>query len=137
VDVALAVHTPHGVVTPIVRDADRKDIGTLSAETRSLISRARSAQLNPEEYLGGSITISNLGMFGVEEFSAIINPPQAAIFALGAAQPRPTVLDGQVVIATLMTCTLSVDHRAIDGGVAARLLSAFKSIVEMPRQVLT
>jgi len=137
VDVALAVDTPQGVVTPIVRDADKKNMGTLSAETRSLISRAKSAQLKPEEYLGGSITISNLGMFGVEEFSAIINPPHAAIFAIGAAQQRPIVLDGQLVIATVMTCTLSVDHRAIDGGVAARLLSAFKSIVEMPRQILT
>jgi pyruvate dehydrogenase E2 component (dihydrolipoamide acetyltransferase) len=137
VDVALAVDTPQGVVTPIVRDADKKNMGMLSAETRSLISRARSASLQPEEYLGGSITISNLGMFGVEEFSAIINPPQAVIFAIGAAQQRPTVFDGQLVIATMMTCTLSVDHRAIDGAVAARLLSAFKSIVERPRQVLT
>lgn len=137
VDVALAVDTPQGLVTPIVRDADKKNMGTLSAETRSLISRARNAQLKPEEYLGGSMTISNLGMFGVEEFSAIINPPQAVIFAVGAAQQRPAVVDGQLVIATMMTCILSVDHRAIDGGVAARLLSAFKSIVEMPRQDLT
>lgn len=137
VDVALAVDTPQGVITPIVRDADKKDMGTLSAETRSLISRARGAHLRPEEYLGGSMTISNLGMFGVEEFGAIINPPQAVMFALGAAQRRPTVFEDEIVIATMMTCTLSVDHRAIDGGVAARLLSAFKSIVEMPRQVLT
>ena len=137
VDIALAVDTPQGLVTPIVRDADKKNMGALSAETRSLIARARSAQLKPEEYLGGCMTISNLGMFGVEEFSAIINPPQAVIFALGAAQQRPTVVDGQLVIATMMTCTLSVDHRAIDGGIAARLLSAFKSIVETPRQVLT
>jgi pyruvate dehydrogenase E2 component (dihydrolipoamide acetyltransferase) len=137
VDVALAVDTPQGLVTPIIRDADKKNMCALSAETRSLISRARSAQLKPEEYLGGCMTISNLGMFGVEEFSAIINPPQAVIFAVGTAQQRPTVLDGQLVIATMMTCTLSVDHRAIDGGVAARLLSVFKSIVEMPRQVLT
>jgi pyruvate dehydrogenase E2 component (dihydrolipoamide acetyltransferase) len=137
VDVALVVDTPRGLVTPIVRDADKKDLGTLSAETRSLISRAKRADLKPEEYLGGGITISNLGMFGVEEFSAIINPPQAIIFAIGAAQQRPIILDGQLVIATMMTFTLSVDHRAVDGRVAARLLSAFKSIVEMPRQILT
>ena len=83
------------------------------------------------------MTVSSLGMFGVDEFSAIINPPQAVILAVGAAQQRPAVVGGQLVIATMMTCTLSVDHRVIDGGVAARLLSAFKSIVEMPRHVLT
>jgi pyruvate dehydrogenase E2 component (dihydrolipoamide acetyltransferase) len=136
VDVALAVDTPKGLVTPIVRDADKKDIGAISAETKSLIARAKLAQLQPEEYLGGSVTISNLGMFGVEEFSAIINPPNAVTFAVGAAQQRPAVLDGQLVIATMMTFTLSADHRAIDGAVAAGLLAAFKSIIETPRKIL-
>jgi pyruvate dehydrogenase E2 component (dihydrolipoamide acetyltransferase) len=134
-DVAVAVATESGLVTPIVRDADRKGVTAISNEMKDLAARARSGKLRPEEYQGGSVTISNLGMYGVREFAAIINPPQSCILALGAAEPRPVVRDGAVVVRTLMTCTLSADHRTVDGAVGAEFLAAFKSTLEDPLQL--
>lgn len=132
VDVAVAVSTPQGLITPIVRGADRKSVRAISTEMRDLADRARGAGLKPAEFQGGGFTISNLGMAGVREFSAIINPPQACILAVGAAEPRPVVRDGALAVATLMTCTLSVDHRAVDGVLGAKFLAEFKRLVEAP-----
>ena len=132
VDIAVAVSTPQGLITPIVRGADRKSVRAICAEMRDLADRARGAGLKPAEFQGGGFTISNLGMAGVREFSAIINPPQACILAIGAAEPRPVVRDGALAVATLMTCTLSVDHRAVDGMLGAKFLAEFKRLVEAP-----
>jgi len=131
-DVAVAVATPRGLVTPIVRNADTKSAAAISAEMKELVERARRGRLRPEEYNGGNISVSNLGMYGIESFSAIVNPPQSCILAVGAGEQRPVVRDGQVAIATMMTVTASVDHRAVDGAVAAQLLAAFKRLVEQP-----
>ena len=136
VDVSVAVATDGGLIAPVVRNADRKGLGEISAEMKDLAARARSGGLRPEEYRGGTFTISNLGMFGVREFSAIVNPPQAAILAVGAGEPRPVVRDGALDVATVMTCTLSCDHRVVDGAVGARLLAAFKGFVEYPSTML-
>ena len=136
VDVSVAVATGGGLIAPVVRNADRKGLGEISAEMKDLAARARSGGLRPEEYRGGTFSISNLGMFGVREFSAIVNPPQAAILAVGAGEPRPVVRDGALDVATVMTCTLSCDHRAVDGAVGARLLAAFKGFVEYPSTML-
>ena len=115
VDLAVAVATESGLIAPIVRDADRKGLAELAAEVRDLAARARAGRLRPEEYQGGTFTVSNLGMYGIDELYAIVNPPQAGILGLGAAEPRPVVRDGSVVVATMMTCTLSADHRVLDG----------------------
>jgi len=136
IDVAFAVAIPGGLLTPVLRQADRLGLGEVAATTRALAERARAGQLTPEEYQGGSITVSNLGMYGVQEFAAIINPPQAAILAVGTAEPRPVVQEGALAIATVMTATLSVDHRVLDGATAARLLAAFKGILEDPLRML-
>lgn len=136
VDVSVAVSTESGLITPIVRAADTKSLSTISSEIASLAERARAGQLQPDEYQGGSISVSNLGMYGVSEFTAIINPPQAAILAVGAAQPMPVARDGEVSVATIMRCTLSVDHRAIDGALAAQWLAAFRSLMENPLSML-
>lgn len=136
VDVSVAVATDGGLIAPVVRNADCKGLGEISAEMKDLAARARSGGLRPEEYQGGTFSISNLGMFGVREFSAIVNPPQAAILAVGAGEPRPVVRDGALDVATVMTCTLSCDHRVVDGAVGARLLAAFKGFVEYPSTML-
>lgn len=135
-DVAVAVSTGTGLITPIVRAADRKPLSAISAEIADLAARARAAQLRPEEYQGGSFSVSNLGMFGVSEFAAIINPPQAAILAVGATQAVPVVEDGAVRVGQVMCCTLSADHRAIDGAPAAQWLAAFRRLVENPLSML-
>ena len=135
-DVAVAVSTGTGLITPIVRGADRKPLSVISAEIADLAARARAGQLRPEEYQGGSFSVSNLGMFGVSEFSAIINPPQAAILAVGATQAVPVVEDGELRPGQVMRCTLSADHRAIDGALAAQWLAAFKRLVENPLSML-
>ncbi|WP_029047660.1 pyruvate dehydrogenase complex dihydrolipoamide acetyltransferase [Cupriavidus sp. amp6] len=135
-DIAVAVSTDTGLITPIVRAADRKPLSAISAEIAELAARARAGQLRPDEYQGGSFSVSNLGMYGVAEFSAIINPPQAAILAVGATQPVPVVRDGQVEVAQVMRCTLSVDHRAIDGALAAKWLGAFRRLLENPLAML-
>ncbi|WP_439683722.1 pyruvate dehydrogenase complex dihydrolipoamide acetyltransferase [Cupriavidus oxalaticus] len=135
-DIAVAVSTDTGLITPIVRAADSKPLSAISAEIAELAARARAGQLRPDEYQGGSFSVSNLGMHGVTEFSAIINPPQAAILAVGATQPVPVVRDGQVEVAQVMRCTLSVDHRAIDGALAAKWLAAFRRLLENPLAML-
>jgi pyruvate dehydrogenase E2 component (dihydrolipoamide acetyltransferase) len=136
VDVAIAVATESGLITPIIRDAGRKGIAEIALEIRDLASRARSGRLRPEEYQGGTFTLSNLGMYDVEEICAIVNPPQAGILGIGAAGPRPVAREGSVVVATMMTCTLSADHRVLDGAVGARFLSTFKSLVERPTTMI-
>lgn len=136
-DISVAVATEGGLVTPIVRNADIKPLGTLSSEIVELAARARINRLKPEEFTGGSLTVSNLGMYGIDQFAAIINPPQAAILAVAAAQRRPVVeADGEIRAATLMTVTLSADHRAIDGAVGARWLAAFRTLIENPIRLL-
>ena len=136
VNVAVAVATPKGLITPIVFDADSKDLATISAEIKELASKAKEGRLKPEEYKGGGFTLSNLGMFGVREFSAIINPPQSCILAVGAGEKRPIVRADEVVIATVMSCTLSVDHRAVDGALGAEFLQAVKRFIEQPELLL-
>jgi pyruvate dehydrogenase E2 component (dihydrolipoamide acetyltransferase) len=132
VDVAIAVAIPGGLITPVVRRADEKGLATISGEVKDLAGRGRDGKLMPEEYQGGGFTISNLGMFGIKDFAAIINPPQSCILAVGAGEPRPVVKDGALAVATVMTCTLSVDHRSVDGATGARFLAAFKRMIEEP-----
>lgn len=132
IDVSVAVASPNGLITPIIKQADTKDLVQISTEMKDLASRARDGKLRPEEFQGGGFSVSNLGMFGVKEFSAIINPPQSCILAVGAGEQRAVVKNGQLAIATVMTCTLSVDHRAVDGSVGAEFLAAFKPLIENP-----
>src|SRR5271166_6636093 len=136
VDISVAVAIPDGLITPIVRKADQKGLATISREMKDLAGRARAGKLKPEEFQGGGFSISNMGMFGVTEFAAIINPPQAAILAVAAGQKRPVVKHDALAIATVMTCTLSVDHRVVDGALGARWLREFKRIVEDPLSLL-
>ena len=136
VDIAVAVATDGGLLTPVVRGVEEMSLRVLSAEIADLVARARAGRLRQDELEGGSISISNLGMFGTTEFSAIINPPQSAILAVGAAKPQPVVVDGVLAVATVMRCTLSVDHRAIDGALAARWLAAFESKLAHPLSIL-
>lgn len=131
-DVCVAVAIENGLVTPIVRAANLKSLKDISTEVKSLAERAKSGKLKPEEFQGGSFTISNLGMFGIQNFSAILNPPQACILAVGSGEQRAIVRDGQIQVATIMSCTLSVDHRAVDGATGATFLSAFKDFIEDP-----
>ncbi len=132
VDISVAVATPNGLITPIIKKADQKSIQALSATMKDLATRAKDNKLKPEEFMGGGFTISNLGMFGIKEFSAIINPPQACILAVGAGEQRPIVRDGELTVATVMTCVLSVDHRVVDGAVGAEFISVFKKLIEEP-----
>ena len=136
VDVSVAVAVDGGLVTPVVRNADNKGLAQISTEMKDFAARARDGKLAPEEYQGGSFSVSNLGMFGIKEFSAIINPPQAGILAVGAGEQRPVVKDGALSVATVMSCTLSGDHRVVDGAVGARLLAAFKALIEDPLTML-
>jgi len=131
-DVGVAVAIPGGLITPIVRDAESKRLTDIATEMKDLAARARVRRLKPEEYQGGSTSISNLGMFGIQEFAAVINPPHATILAVGAGEARPVVHDGKINIATQMTVTLSTDHRAVDGALGAEFLGAFKSFIENP-----
>jgi pyruvate dehydrogenase E2 component (dihydrolipoamide acetyltransferase) len=136
-DVAVAVAVDGGLFTPVLRDADRKSISALSAEMKDLAARARSRKLAPQEYQGGSFAISNLGMFGIDSFDAVINPPHAAILAVGAGVKKPVVQeDGSIGVATVMTVTLSVDHRVIDGALGAQLLQAIVDNLENPLTML-
>jgi pyruvate dehydrogenase E2 component (dihydrolipoamide acetyltransferase) len=136
IDISVAVSVPDGLITPIIRQADRKGLAAISNESRDLIERARARKLKPEEFQGGTFSISNMGMYGVRDFAAIINPPQAAILAVAAGEQRPVVKGGQLAIATVMTVTLSVDHRAVDGALAAEFVAAFKRIVEEPLNLM-
>jgi pyruvate dehydrogenase E2 component (dihydrolipoamide acetyltransferase) len=136
VDVSVAVATPNGLITPIVKHADQKGLAAISGEMKTLAVKARDGKLKPEEFQGGGFTISNLGMYGVREFAAIINPPQGCILAVGAGEQRPVVKDGALAIATVMSCTLSVDHRVVDGAIGAEFLAAFKKLIEEPLTML-
>jgi pyruvate dehydrogenase E2 component (dihydrolipoamide acetyltransferase) len=136
-DIGIAVAIDGGLITPIIRQAEMKSLTAISAEMRELAERARSRRLKPHEYQGGSSAISNLGMYGVREFAAIINPPHATILAIGAARRQAVeIADGGVAFASMMTVTLSCDHRVVDGALGAELLAAFKSLVETPVTML-
>jgi pyruvate dehydrogenase E2 component (dihydrolipoamide acetyltransferase) len=131
-DISVAVAAPAGLITPIVVDAGAKSVSAIASEMKALADKAREGKLQPHEYQGGTASLSNLGMFGIKQFDAVINPPQAVIMAAGAGEPRPYVVDGALAIATVMSATGSFDHRAIDGAEAAQLMSAFKDLVESP-----
>ena len=136
IDVSVAVAIEGGLITPIIRDADTKSVAAISNEMKELAGRARENRLQPHEFQGGGFSISNLGMFGIRNFSAVINPPQACILAVGAGEQRPVVRDGQLTIATVMSVTLSVDHRVVDGALAAEWLQSFKGLIEDPLALL-
>jgi pyruvate dehydrogenase E2 component (dihydrolipoamide acetyltransferase) len=136
VDIAFAVATDSGLVTPIVRDADRKSLAELQQALRDLSTRARERKLRPEEYQGGTLTVSNLGMYGIKSLLPILNPPQSCILGVGAAEPRPVAREGAVVVRTIVTCTLSADHRALDGATGAELLVALRRGLEDPLSLL-
>ncbi|WP_396333635.1 dihydrolipoamide acetyltransferase family protein [Burkholderia anthina] len=135
-DVAVAVSTDTGLLTPVIRHADDLTLSALSTRIAGLATRARAGRLLQTELEGGSFTVSNLGMYGTESFTAILNPPQSAILAVGAATPQPVVVDGALAVGTLMRCTLSVDHRAIDGALAAQWLKAFEQLIANPLSIL-
>lgn len=135
-DVGVAVSIPGGLITPIVRHAESKTLSVISNEMKDMARRARDRKLKPEEYQGGSTSVSNLGMFGVKDFAAIINPPHATIFAIGAGEERAVVKKGEIKVATVMSVTLSTDHRAVDGALAAELAQAFKRHIENPMGML-
>ena len=135
-DISVAVAVDGGLVTPVVRGADGKGLGEISADVKELAGKAREGKLMPEDYAGGTISISNLGMYGIKEFSAVINPPQGAILAIGAGEQRPVVKDGALAVATVMSVTMSCDHRAIDGAVGAEFLAAFKGFIQDPLTML-
>ncbi|MCW2246450.1 pyruvate dehydrogenase E2 component (dihydrolipoamide acetyltransferase) [Azospirillum fermentarium] len=135
-DVSVAVATPTGLITPIIKAAEGKGLAQISNEMKDLAKRARDGKLKPEEFQGGTFSVSNLGMFGIREFAAIINPPQGCILAVGAGEQRPIVKDGALAVATMMSCTLSVDHRVVDGAVGAEFLAAFKGLIEDPLSML-
>ena len=135
-DIAMAVAVDGGLVTPVIWAAEQKGLAEIAATSRDLATRARNGSLAPEEFAGGSFTISNLGMYGIREFAAVINPPQGAILAVGAGEERPVVREGQLAVATVMTVTLSADHRVVDGAVGAEWLQAFKGYIEAPVTML-
>ena len=135
IDIAIAVALKEGLITPIVKEADTKGLAEISTEIKSLVKKANQNKLLPEEYSGGSITISNLGMFGITEFQAIINPPQSSIIAIGSIIEKPVVNSGSIEIGHTMKSTISADHRSLDGAVAAKLLKDFSDILEDPFQI--
>lgn len=136
IDISIAVALEDGLITPIVKNADEKSVLSISKEVKDLVSRARSGKLKPEEFQGGGFTISNLGMFGIKTFSAIINPPQSCIMAVSESKKQPVVIGEKIEIAEIMTVTLSVDHRAVDGALGAKFLNAFKYYIENPTVML-
>jgi pyruvate dehydrogenase E2 component (dihydrolipoamide acetyltransferase) len=136
VDISVAVSIPDGLITPIVKNADIKGLAAISNEMKDLAARAKTGKLKPEEFQGGGFSISNMGMYGVRDFAAIINPPQAGILAVSAGEQRPVVKNGALAIATVMTLTLSVDHRVIDGALAAEFLQALKRNIEDPLSLM-
>ncbi|HET9903052.1 MAG TPA: pyruvate dehydrogenase complex dihydrolipoamide acetyltransferase [Xanthobacteraceae bacterium] len=135
-DIGVAVALPGGLITPIVRRAESKPLSVISNEMKDFASRARARKLKPEEYQGGTSAVSNLGMYGIKEFTAVINPPHATILAVGTGEQRPVVREGRIEIATIMSATLSCDHRAVDGALGAELLKAFKTLIENPVMML-
>jgi pyruvate dehydrogenase E2 component (dihydrolipoamide acetyltransferase) len=136
VDIGLAVAVPDGLITPVLRDAGSKGLLQISEETRELIDRGREKKLAPEEYQGATFTISNLGMYGIDEFTAVINPPAATVMAVGATQEKPVVIDGAIEIRPRMRVTLSCDHRAVDGAMGAEFLATFKGMLENPLRLV-
>jgi len=132
IHIGLAVALDEGLIVPVVRDADQKSLIAIAGELAPLIERARAGKLLPVEYSGGTFSISNMGMFGVKNFIAVINPPESAILAVGAVQQRPVVKDGQLAVGTVMEVTLSADHRVVDGAVAAQFLREVKRLLEKP-----
>jgi pyruvate dehydrogenase E2 component (dihydrolipoamide acetyltransferase) len=136
VDISVAVAIPGGLITPIIKAADTKGLAVISNEMKSLARKAKDGKLKPEEFQGGTFSISNLGMFGIKEFAAVINPPQGCILAIGAGEQRPVVKAGALAIATVMSATLSVDHRVVDGAIGAEFLAAFRALVEDPVTML-
>ena len=135
-DISVAVATPAGLITPIVKVAESKGLEAISGEMKDLAGRAREGKLKPEEFQGGTFSVSNLGMFGIREFAAIINPPQGCILAVGAGEQRAVVKNGALAVATVMSCTLSVDHRVVDGAVGAEFMATFKRLIENPLAML-
>ncbi len=135
-DISVAVAIPNGLITPIIRRAEDKRLSDISNEMKGLAARAKDGKLKPEDYTGGSFSVSNLGMFGIKDFAAIINPPQGCILAVGAGEQRAVVKNGQLAVATVMSCTLAVDHRVVDGAIGAEFLAAFKRLIENPLSML-
>jgi pyruvate dehydrogenase E2 component (dihydrolipoamide acetyltransferase) len=135
-DIGVAVALPGGLITPIVRSAESKSLSAISNEMRDLAARARARKLKPHEYQGGTTSVSNLGMYGVKDFTAVINPPQSTILAVGTGEERAVVRNGQLAVATIMSVTLSCDHRAVDGALGAELIVAFKKLIENPVMML-
>jgi pyruvate dehydrogenase E2 component (dihydrolipoyllysine-residue acetyltransferase) len=131
-DIAVAVALDDGLITPIVKHAEQKGVGAIAAEMKDLAARARAGKLKLQEFQGGTFSISNLGMYGIKDFAAVINPPQGGILAVGAGEQRPVVKNGQVTVATIMSCTIACDHRAVDGATGAQWLQQFKKIIEAP-----
>jgi pyruvate dehydrogenase E2 component (dihydrolipoamide acetyltransferase) len=131
-DISVAVSIPHGLITPIVAEADTRSLSSIATAMKDLAGRAREGKLQPEEYQGGTASLSNMGMYGIRQFEAVINPPQGMIMAIGAGEKRPWVIDDSLQIATIMSATGSFDHRAIDGADGARLMQVFKQLVEAP-----
>jgi pyruvate dehydrogenase E2 component (dihydrolipoamide acetyltransferase) len=136
VHIGIAVAVEGGLIVPVVRDADQKTVSQISREAKELIGRARAGKLRPEEFTGGTFTISNLGMFGIDQFTAVINPPEAAILAVGATTPEAVLLDGQLATRQRMKLTMSIDHRAVDGATGAQFLADLKAILEEPLRML-
>ena len=136
VDISIAVAIPDGLITPIIRKADQQGLAAISAAMKDLAARAKTGKLKPDEFQGGGFSISNLGMYGISDFSAIINPPQAAILAVGAGEKRAVVKNDQIVIATMMSVTLSCDHRVVDGALGAEFLATLKTIIEEPLSLM-
>jgi pyruvate dehydrogenase E2 component (dihydrolipoamide acetyltransferase) len=135
-DIGVAVAIPHGLITPIVRHADEKPLSQISNEMKDYVKRARDRKLKPEEYQGGTTAVSNLGMYGIKDFAAVINPPHSSILAVGVGEERAVVRRGKIEVATIMSATLSADHRAVDGALGADLLKAFKRFIEKPAGML-
>jgi pyruvate dehydrogenase E2 component (dihydrolipoamide acetyltransferase) len=131
-DIGVAVAMPGGLITPIIRKAETKSLSAISSEMKDYAARARSRKLKPDEYQGGTTAVSNLGMYGINHFTAVINPPHASILAVGTSEERPVVRGGKIEIAHMMSVTLSCDHRAIDGALGAELIGAFKMLIENP-----
>jgi len=136
VDISVAVAIPGGLITPIIRNADGKGLAAISNEMKGLAARAKEGKLKLEEFQGGTFSISNLGMFGIKDFAAVINPPQGCILAVGAGEQRPVVKNNALAIATVMSVTLSVDHRVVDGAIGAEFLASFKKLIEDPITLL-
>jgi pyruvate dehydrogenase E2 component (dihydrolipoamide acetyltransferase) len=136
IHLGIAVALDNGLITPVVRDADQKSVTQISREAKALIEKARAGKLTPDEFRGSTFTISNLGMFGIDHFTAVINPPEAAILAVGATTQEPVVRDGRVVVRHTIKLTLSIDHRALDGAAGARFLAQLKTILEDPLRIV-